>query len=295
MNDKLYLFYDIAVVVTLVICFYVGAKRGLMKSLVFTALTIGAFVASWIVAEIGAPIVYNNFLKEKVISTVSYSMKGVDSSQVASNIVAKGNFGVELSKEEIDEIIVSYDDIFEGIAGTLRKNGSQASENEIIEGVEDLAAPEIVNILFGGKLNYAHIQSSLDALGFGDENVFGVIDTFLRGSNESVSESAEENLIAPIAIWIIKILIMVILFFILKLIIKPVSNLFKAVNKIPIIGPINALLGGVLNCAISLLVIYIVALLIKVIINITSNSLIFINNDTIQLTTVFKYIYNFGL
>ena len=149
--------------------------------------------------------------------------------------------------------------------------------------------------MFGGKLNYAHIQSSLDALGFGDENVFGVIDTFLRGSNESVSESAEENLIAPIAIWIIKILIMVILFFILKLIIKPVSNLFKAVNKIPIIGPINALLGGVLNCAISLLVIYIVALLIKVIINITSNSLIFINNDTIQLTTVFKYIYNFGL
>lgn len=295
MTDKLYLFYDIAVVLALLIAFVKGAKRGLMKTLVFTALIVGAFFASWFVAEVCAPVIYDNFIKEKVISSVSSSINGVDSSQVASDLVSKGDFGVELSKEEIDEIIVSYDDIFQGIAGELRRNGSQASEGEIKEDVENLAAPEIINILFDGNLDYTYIKTSLEALDLDTENIFGVIDTFLRGSNESISESAEENLIAPIAIWIIKILIMVILFFILRLIIGPISNLFKAVNKIPIIGPVNALLGGVLNCGISLLVIYIIALLIKVIINISNDSLIFINEETIQLTAVFKLIYNFSL
>ncbi len=295
MAQNLFWFYDIAIIGILLAFFYVGAKRGFMKSIVLVALLIASFIASWFVAEVGAPVIYDSLIKDKVISAFDSSIENVDTSEVVSGVISNGEFGVELSKEEIDEIIVSNDDIFHGIAGELNKNGAQDSTEDIEINVENLAIPEIISVLFNGKLDHTYVKNALETIGNATENIQEVVDTFLRGSKDSIAQAAEEQLVKPIVIWVIKILIMVVLFFILKLIINPVSNIFKSVNKIPIIGPINALLGGVLNTAAGLLVVYVIALLIKVAINVGGNTLIFLNNETVQLTKIFKYIYNFSL
>ena len=83
--------------------------------------------------------------------------------------------------------------------------------------------------------------------------------------------------------------------FILRLIIGPVSNAFRAVNKIPIVGPVNVLFGGVLGAVEGAVVVYVISIVIKAVVNVTGSSLIFLNTQTINMTKLFIKFYNFDI
>ncbi len=290
MTDYLYIFYDVCVVGIILIALYQGSKRGFLKSAVYAILLVAAFFVSWFGAEVLSPLVYDNFIHETVYETLIETASEKDPVTVVSEALTDGDYGTMVSDSEISEIITSASDLFNELAETLRENGSQDSKSSIASGVESTVTDEVKSFLFSD-----YIINALETLGAATGDMSEVVNVFLTGSAEETAATAENEIVRPIIEFALKIVLFLILLFILRLVINPVSNLFKFVNKIPIIGSLNVLLGAILGAVEGLITVYGLALLIKLIVNVSGDSLIFLNTDTIELTYIFKYLYDLNI
>ncbi|MCD8005513.1 MAG: CvpA family protein [Oscillospiraceae bacterium] len=286
MTDYLYIFYDVCVVGIILIALYQGSKRGFLKSAVYAILIVAAFFVSWFGAEALSPLIYDNFIHETVIDTLTETASEKDPVTVVSEALTDGDYGTTVSDSEIGDLIAEASDFFNELADTLRENGSQDSKSTIASGVESSVTSEVESFLFSD-----YIINALETLGAATGDMSEVVNVFLTGSAEETAATAEEEIVRPIIEFALKIVVFLVLLFILRLVINPVSNLFKFANKIPILGALNVLLGAVLGAVEGLVTVYGLALLLKLIVNVSGDSLIFLNTDTIELTYIFKYFY----
>lgn len=292
--NNLFWFYDIFVIGIIVIFLCVGYKRGFLRNIVFIVLVISSFVLSWFIAEVAGPMVYDKCFKDRVIKAFSESAGDKKPETIVSQAVAGGDYGVEITEDEVSTIIGSSD-FFSDLAAELRKNGSPESEESIKTGVEKSVTPVIIDTLLGDFASSTYLRNAMDSLGTAVGKAGEVVDAFINGTKDEVAVTAEENLVAPVAKWLLKALIFILMMFIFRLIISPVSDLFKFANKVPVLGPVNSLLGaalGLVECAVFLMVF---SLAVRAIINITGNSLIFFNAETVNMSRIFSKIYNFDI
>lgn len=290
--DKLYWFYDALVIGIIITMAYLGGKRGLLKSIVFTALVILSFVGSWFVAEAAAPYIYDNYIKDRVVEAFYKSAEDKNPAEIVSQAVSKGDYGVEMTEDEVNDIIGRDSDFFTVLADEMRKNGSPESKDNISTGVENSVTPVIIDGLLDTGVTSVYIRQALDTIGVAADKAKEVVSTFIVGTQEQVASVAEENLVAPAAKWLLKAIIFILAMFVFRLIISPVSNTFRLVNKVPLIGPLNALLGAVLGFVESIVFLSVLALVVKAVVNISGNQLIFLNNETIEMTKLFSKFYD---
>ncbi|MCD8106638.1 MAG: CvpA family protein [Oscillospiraceae bacterium] len=290
MTDYLYIFYDVCLVGIILITLYQGSKRGFLKSAVYAILIVAAFFISWFGAEALSPLIYDNFIHETVIDTLTETAASKDPVTIVSEALTDGDYGTTVSDSEIGDLISEASDFFNELAETLRENGSQDSATTIATGVESSVTSEIESILFSD-----YIINALETLGAATGDMSEVVTVFLTGSAEETAATAEEEIVRPIIELALKIVVFLVLLFILRLVINPVSNLFKFANKIPVIGPLNVLLGAVLGAVEGLITVYGLALLIRLVVNVSGDSLIFLNTDTIELTYIFRYFYELNM
>ncbi|MCD7822494.1 MAG: CvpA family protein [Oscillospiraceae bacterium] len=290
MTDYLYIFYDICVAGIILIALYQGSKRGFLRSAVYAILIVAAFFISWFGAEALSPLIYDSFIHETVIDTLTETASEKNPVTVVSNALTSGDYGTTVSDGEISELISGASDIFNELAETLRENGSQDSKTTIATGVESSVTSEVKSFLFSD-----YIINALETLGAATGDMSEVVNVFLTGSAEETAATAEAEIVRPIIEMALKIVVFLVLLFVLRLVIDPVSNLFKFANKIPIIGSVNVLLGAVLGAVEGLITVYGLALLLRLIVNVSGDSLIFLNTDTIELTYIFKYFYELNL
>ena len=128
----------------------------------------------------------------------------------------------------------------------------------------------------------------------GDKSVlrdfmFSIIDT---GSGD-ISASILDNIVRPVVTVPIRALVFVAIFVLLLVLFRILARALRVINKIPLVGTVNAILGAILGIAESAIVIFIVCIGVQVLINLTDNALIAINTDAIDATFVFRHIYYF--
>ena len=237
--ENLYWFYDVCVIGILIIAVYCGAKKGLMKSVVMTVLIVASFAVSWFAAEAVGPFVYDRFVKDKIVNAFMESADNKDPAGIVSSAISAGDYGVDMSPDDVNAIIESKPDFFSELASSMRKNGSPENEDVIRDSVESSVTPMILDVLLDDIVSSDYIRQALDTVGEATGKVGKVVSAFISGSREEVANAAEQNLIAPVLIWLFKAIVFVVLMLVLRLIIGPVSNAFKAVNKIPIVGPVT--------------------------------------------------------
>lgn len=295
MASQLYWFYDVLIIGILLVCLYIGAKRGFLRSAVFIVLVVASVLVSWIGAEIASPIIYNNFIKEAVISGLSETSEDTDPSKVAMEAITEGDYGVEMSDYELGNLLSSTGDFFENIAKEMKNNGAVSDTDEIKTGVEESVIEKMLTSLLGGAVSNDLLNEMLVSIEGTTEGIGNVLSAFIGGDKQETAIAAEENLVAPVVKGLLKIIVWLVLMLLFRLIIAPVSDSFKLVNKIPLIGPVNSLLGAVLGAVEGIIFIYALALAIRLAIYLTEGSLMFINNQTIELTRIFKIFYNLDI
>ena len=295
MASDLFWFYDALALGILLITLYIGAKRGLMKSVVLIVLTVLSIVISWFGAEIASPIIYDELIKEHVANGLTQSSESTDPVRVTSEAISEGDYGVEISDSDIEGIIESDGNFFSRLTDELKKNGAAESSDEIQTEVKGAVAEKMLVSLLGDFVQPSTIADILESFRGTTDGISDVLSIFISGNKEATATATEEMIIAPVIKGILKVIVFILLLLILKLIIGPISDLFKSVNKIPVIGPVNALLGGVLGAVEGAILIYIIALIVRMAIYFTEGSLMFINTDTIEKTYIFKWFYDIDL
>ena len=170
-----------------------------------------------------------------------------------------------------------------------------------------------------GKLVTAHYLASCMAKSSVAETLGGMIDAvkktlptvFTDTDSESVSVSSVrtvvlamidtkssaktalmDGIISPACIIIIRSIIVILLFIIFVAILGLAARAAGFINKIPLLGKINSLLGGVAGLCEAAVIIVLFCLVTRLISSMFSGNVILFNDTAINSTFLFKNIYN---
>ena len=170
------------------------------------------------------------------------------------------------------------------LATVLSDNISNGTAfGSIATAVEEMA--ETIPILMSGVS---------DSVTSGDRSVINdVVLSILNTDTDDFARAITDDMVKPILLVPMRALIFIVLFVIITIILSIIAKLLKLVNKIPLIGKVNQLLGAVAGAAEAVIIIFLVCIFIQVIIVLSGNELIFLNTMTIDETFIFQKIYYF--
>lgn len=91
-------------------------------------------------------------------------------------------------------------------------------------------------------------------------------------TNDQLIQNLIDNVVYNIVIAVTQALVFVILFIILAILLSFVSKLFKKVNKIPLIGKVNSVLGGVLGAVKAIVVLFVVCTVLSFVVGLMDDN-----------------------
>ena len=209
------------------------------------------------------------------ISKVDLTSFGVDKNIDYSNIDLGS---VQIYESDIEKYGIENMILTEVLAQNIKNSEIADSVNEIIDKVgETVPALDLK-----GK--------TIEDLDSGTIN--SVVVSVVQSSGNP-GKAVLDNVAKPVVLVPLRTIIFVVLFiliFILSILIKATS----VINKLPLIGQLNSLLGGVAGLLQGLVIVFIVVIIAHMAVELTNNTLIFLNDMTINKSFAFSKIYNFS-
>ena len=128
----------------------------------------------------------------------------------------------------------------------------------------------------------------------GNEGLNKEVGSLISGSAQSVSISLTDQIVYPIVFTVLQASFFILLFFAVMVFVRIFIRALKGVKHLPLIGPVNSLLGGVMGVFQGILTIVIIVLILHFVIGMTGNQVSYLNEDVINNTYIFKYFYNWN-
>lgn len=138
-------------------------------------------------------------------------------------------------------------------------------------------------------------ESIQTLLGSVDPNVLNSVFADPNRSLETVTTQISEDIIGPIVISMLTAIAFIVVFLICMLLVKVFVKLFKGIKKIPIIGPINTFLGGVIGAIEAVIIIYILTIALDFVTTASGGTLFGLTLDDFSNSYVFQLLDFRGL
>lgn len=210
------------------------------------------------------------------ISKVDLTSFGVDKNIDYSNI----NLGsVQIYESDIEKYGIENMILTEVLAQNIKNSAIADSVNEIIDKVgETVPALDLK-----GK--------TIEDIDSGTIN--SVVVSVVQSSGNP-GKAVLDNVAKPIVLVPLRTIIFVVLFILIFIILSILIKATSVINKLPLIGQLNSLLGGVAGLLQGLVIVFIVVIIAHMAVELTNNTLIFLNDMTINKSFAFSKIYNFS-
>ena len=174
--------------------------------------------------------------------------------------------------------------IAEKVGGVVERHMSSVGPDDIAafsDGMESLIN-ELPSVISG----------MLDS-GFG-LNVEAWYDKILSSNMDDIARAVNEVIIEPIATGLLRVLIFFVMFLTLMLIVTIVAGFLKGVNHLPLIGPLNEMLGGVLGAIQGMLYVFVLAAVLWLALSTLGGEIGPVTEDAVEQTLLFKHFYDVG-
>lgn len=289
-------FYDVAAAAILLICLYAGGKRGFLRSIILIAGYFLSFAAAYSISDSASPALYEKFVQPKVISIIQDKIENINVTGEVKKALGLESMGITVEDEEINSLIRSSSGDLSGDIHSIiqqKANGADVPQTEIQSKLDGIFSSSLVSKFLSGLPG--NISEALTS--YSKTSSRAISDTLkvLTTSKADAAKFIEVNIIRSSILQAMRLLIFVVVFTFALFIVKMITRLFSGFNRIPIAGPVNALLGGALGLAQGLVIVLVLALLLRVFIFASSNEMIVINTQTIDSTHLFKEFYYFKL
>lgn len=296
MGEKFALFFDIILIAVLVLFIYNGAKKGFVKTVL---VIIGYFVAllgGLVVSNLLSPGIYDAFVRNKAEKVVEENIDNINIKSQIKASIKEQNIGIDITDEEISVIIDKGGDFAKNFSEYAKSKGSQLSDSALESKFNNVFTKNTVLKSIKDKIPenlYSEVEKYLNN---SKTSISDVITALNNPSKEEGAKELTELVVKPFAIKVIKIIIFIITFILLMFVVKFLSSVItKTFKLVPLVGPLNTFLGGLLGFIQGAIIVFITALIIKVLISLTNNEIMLFNTPTIEETYIFKYIYNIKL
>jgi len=293
LDTEYWWFYDLFILVTILLCAYSGYKKGVAKVIVMMIGYIAIVILSVFIGNTVGPVVYEKYVKQVMVDSVK-------------NIVDEYNFETEFQKvmkelvpdidfkgTEIDEFIMDNsknvsEDLYQLY---LRKNSlTFYSEKEFNEKINENLNKTIANSFNTGMP--AFVEKEIKKATQKNNNL--LLDTFkvITGDSTKAAEYIEEKYVRSITVKLLKAFIYLISFLILSLVLQFVEKIIRESHSIPVLGSADSLFGAILGIIQALAITILISLVIKFVISLSINEIPIFNSNTINQTKIFKHIYD---
>ena len=129
---------------------------------------------------------------------------------------------------------------------------------------------------------------------FFSENLTKLGDTIaanFASGTDVMADQIVRTVCQPVLVGVFQIILVLILYIILSFVVSVIAKALGIINKVPLIGGLNKILGGVFGLLNAGIWCYILAGVVGLFIGLTNGNIDFMNNQIIDKTVLFKLIY----
>ncbi len=161
-------------------------------------------------------------------------------------------------------------------------------ESEVVAGTNNNLTAAVDN-MYQNLPGY--LSGPLDFLFGSKEQVLSNIQTAMNENSAGLTDSIV-GLLKPMMVVLISILTVLILFLLCMFALRVIDKMLIQVRRIPVIGTFDGLLGGIVGIFQAVLWMVILVFLVKAVILLTSNGLAWLNDEVVDSTILFKWMYH---
>ena len=161
-------------------------------------------------------------------------------------------------------------------------------ESEVVAGTNNNLTAAVDN-MYQNLPGY--LSGPLDFLFGSKEQVLSNIQTAMNENSAGLTDSIV-GLLKPMMVVLISILTVLILFLLCMFALRVIDKMLIQVRRIPVIGTFDGLLGGIVGIFQAVLWMVILVFLVKAVILLTSNGLTWLNDEVVDSTILFKWMYH---
>lgn len=291
MGNNYSIYFDIGVLLLLIVFMYSGGKKGFVRTVVIVVGYVLSVAIASFVSKNATDIVYDSFIKESVTNSIESKFEDVNTGEKLKELLNSifSDYGVSVSEKDT-EAMISSNDIGKSISDYMNSNykGANVSaadvESKIKDGINESALSSITDSI----PNF--LKKSAES--FINNGKWTSLITM--GDKRAAAEFVEENLVRGVVSPLISTIIFMLVFFILMAIVRVISRSLRFIKRIPLIGSANTLLGVGLGVIEGLIIIYIICMMLRLAIAFTGDSMVVLSNETIDNTLILKRIYYFN-
>ncbi len=311
--------YDGIAVVIIIAGAVLGAKRGLLRTVIGVIFTAAAFIgAAYLSSDSICSQVYDRYIKEKALSVVSEAMITAEQ-RVKDSIAekAKDTFGKitdehtdedtsnklkDMFSDFIDEHREDIDHTVSTVADKLGVDVGKVLENEEITKRVDEAA-ELYSHTAAAEIN-THMPLGITVEPVQIKGVISdkkLIELFIDetvGLNtdktgfDGTAEYIEETILRPLILRAVHILLWIAAFIVIKLVLSLIMAVIMALKRsVPVIEGTDALCGCLMGLVGGLALAAFLAAAASALIALTGG-MTWVNDDIISQTYIFGFLYD---
>ena len=286
-------FYDVFAIGLVLAMLYIGAKKGFVKTVLILVSYIVALVGGYLIADPMSVAIYDKFVADKAYELVDENYEKIDVNSLIKNQIQAQGYDIEIDDEALDEALTKGGDLYENLSDFLAQSGVEESAQNVKEEIlSEIDAKKIMQT-FGDSVPSEVISIVNNVADTSKENVTEIVTVLANGDKQEGVEVIMDKLVDPVVKGVIKLVIWIIAFFILMIIATILVNIISGTIKfVPLVGSLNTVLGAILGALEGILILVVICVVINLAIVLTSGDVMFINEETINETKLFKLIYN---
>lgn len=325
--------FDIAVIVLLAVFAFVGLKKGFAKVVLGLAATVAAFAVAMLLSGPIASAIYKNTIEKNIeeqidkvdgLGEISFGnivelnfekvkINGTPVGDVKLDYAGTRKAAVDLSRLDLSDTGLKTSDLaMLGISedfdlSSLNAKTAELSMDDVEEyGLGKIAVAQYIAVNIAKQpvmKSFSDVAKNIGKYvpGFADNSaadsagVSSIRAVALKMLDMKVSfKSAVMNgIIEPNCVLLIRTIVFGIIFILVNLLLRILTSVAKLINKIPVIGKINAFLGLVMGLVEGLFTVFVVCVITRMIVSLCGPNSILFNQAAIDSTFLFKTFYNF--
>ena len=277
---------DIAAVMIIVAAISINAKRGFVRCLLYVISFVAALLLATQLSAAFADKVYDRFLSERVYEEVNEKLPETDIIGFVNERIVVKAAGKELDEQKLREAVLAKGDMAQNIALALNDELGAEVDAEAIE--KALSADNLINS--NENLSEDEKKLLMTVADASSQNLYSLIRILADDSRENVAEQISQKLIRPLGVRMVGFVLGLAVFMLANAVFRFFASKFDLVDKIPVAGRLNTILGGVTGAIVGLVIVAAAVFALSLLTAFLPD-IAWFSSENIDKTVVIKFFY----
>ena len=282
--------FDIAVILIILLTTLTCCLKGFVRSVFGVAGTVAAFIVALVVGFAANEAVYNAYFKDSTREMAQRTVEQVDTGAIIEGVLRDNGITGDIDSAELNKAIAAEGDMSRNVEKYLDKKGVK-NDKDVDKIIDNYVKhPNISD----ETLEKYHIDRETlnNILSESGEHLKQLLKAAAEEDKSKAAVYLEENIFAPIVMRLVRCILIVLVFVLLKIVISIIIMATGVIRRFDMIRKTDMLLGAVLGFCSGAVTVVLYAYICTVFIRITNGGISPITADMVDSTAIFKIFYD---